>query len=302
MAAAATTQAAHQDLQLALNGETLWAVTAFDRASPQTTVEDLVRGSRKKVVPLRRSFIQSGARTRPEPGPLAAFVKNGDHRGLDLYLLFLATASHPPHSTRRSAKVWARAMDLESPADLSGTALASRKRRPPQGVAALAKVWARLERRRLIARKRIKRHTEITALREDGSDEPYTYPDGNSAADYYFSLPIAYWTAEDQWYRHLDLPELAVLLIARSRGDDFILPLEQAQRWYGISADTAERGLRGLMKRRLLVMREVRKPAPRAPDGFTLQRHYTLQPPFGPMRRRDSNAPERPHPRGHLED
>ncbi len=46
----------------------------------------------------------------------------------------------------------------------------------------------------------------------------------------------------------LSLPGKAVLLIAHSLRPGFALPVEKAPEWYGISADTAQRGLAELVK------------------------------------------------------
>ena len=60
-----------------------------------------------------------------------------------------------------------------------------------------------------------------------------------------------------------------MLLIALSLSDDFRLPAEDVPDWYGISADTASRGLRGLIDHELLVMRKHFKTAPLSPVGYT---------------------------------
>ena len=56
-----------------------------------------------------------------------------------------------------------------------------------------------------------------------------------------------------------------------------VLPAEKAPEWYGISADTAQRGLASLMKHDVLKVTRTHKPAPLAPKGFTYDSHYTLQ-------------------------
>jgi hypothetical protein len=89
-------------------------------------------------------------------------------------------------------------------------------------------------------------------------------------------VPFEYWTAPQHWYRTLNLPEKAVLLIALSCSPEFILPLEKAKAWYGVSPDTAERGLRGLQKKGVLLAESRVKAAPLSPLGYTRQRHYTL--------------------------
>lgn len=73
-----------------------------------------------------------------------------------------------------------------------------------------------------------------------------------------------------------------MLLVALSLSDDFILPERRAREWYGLSPDSAGRGLRGLKDRGLIYERVMQKAAPASPNGYTRQHHYTLMPPFGP--------------------
>jgi hypothetical protein len=251
-------------------------------ATSQETIQALLRrAKRKTAVPIRRSFLQGGELRSPRPGPLADFVRNRDDRGLELYLLAVAVASAEPWNIDEPANLWARVLDLDS---TDGTASAG-------ATSAVSKIWKRLEDRRLIARARVKRRASVTLLREDGSGRPYEHP--GKAIEAYLQLPLVYWTAPEAWYRTLDLAEKAVLLIALSRTDDFILPCEKAKTWYGISADTAERGLRGLGGRRLLTVREGYKTAALAPKGYTKDFHYTLGPPFGPRGVRSSHVAKR---------
>ena len=76
-----------------------------------------------------------------------------------------------------------------------------------------------------------------------------------------------------------------MLLIARTLGDGFRLPQESVPDWYGISADSASRGLHGLEAHGLLSIEKRYKEAPLTPQGYTAENHYTLQPPFGPVGR-----------------
>jgi hypothetical protein len=119
-------------------------------------------------------------------------------------------------------------------------------------------------------------------LREDGPGRRYQHP-GLDTADTpaegdYFRIPYAYWNADIQDWA--DLPTKAVLLIALSLQDDFLLPLDQGSRWYGLSKDSVRTGLRGLMTRRFLTVRTRRKPAPLTAAGFTTERRFTLAGPF----------------------
>jgi len=94
----------------------------------------------------------------------------------------------------------------------------------------------------------------------------------------YFKLPYSYWRLNIQ--NRIGLPAKAVLLIALSLREDFILPTERGVQWYGLSRDTVRKGLRDLRLLNFLSMWEVRKEAPLSAHGFTLERHYTLRAPF----------------------
>lgn len=253
-----------------------WPVPGPTKLPPATgdeTVDDLLRTSRRRTrsVPVRRSFVQQGTQGKPKPGPLAALLHAHDERGLDLFLLHRAMASAHPWDVTRDARVWARALGL--PGDGGSS------------VAAVSKTWRRLEKTHtLIRRERRGRLAKITALREDGSGNEYSFPTGTGRKEWYFRVPYSYWSASDRWYRNLSLPAKAVLLISLSLPTDFVLPTERAPDWYGISVDSAERGLReltsvGLLRRTLTV-----KKAPQAPLGIAQEYHYSLLPPMAQHR------------------
>lgn len=233
-------------------------------ASPQETIAALLGRSQRKgnAVPIRRSFVQQGPQRKPVPGPLARLVRNRDERGLDLYLLLHAVASAEPWDVTESASVWARTLGLYVPGSAES---------------AVSKTWGRLEKQNLIRRARKKRRTSVTLLDEDGSGTPYRHPAGMEP---YLKLPYQYWLAEEHWYQELKLPEKAILLIALSLPREFVLPVEKAPTWYGISTDTAGRGLRALRAEGLLSMRKEFKKAPLAPQGYTEQLVYSLRSPF----------------------
>jgi hypothetical protein len=238
-------------------------------ANQDETVEDLLRtsGRRSASVPLRRVFVQQGAQREPLPGPLAGLLRSHDERGLDLFLLHRAVASAEPWDVTRDARVWARALGLHEEAD--------------GGIAAVSKAWRRLdEGHHLIRRDRRGRLAKITALREDGMGKPYTYPSGVKRDERYFKLPYDYWTHTEGWYRTLPFRAKAMLLIALSLPAGFVLPSQRVPDWYGISADSADRGLRDLDKAGILSRKIVVKKAPQAPLGIAQEYHHTLRAPF----------------------
>jgi len=245
--------------------------TAFE------TIDEIVRQSgRRETTPLRTQFLQAadkqGVKT---PGPLASFVQRQDPQALRLYLLALTKASSKPWETALPAAVWARALNLDLPESKSA-------------VSKISKMWKRIEGRGLIERRRFKRMAHVHLLKEDGSGDPYDLP--HNVGDRYFRLPTVFFTdgpsAEERWYLTLNLAEISMLLIARSLGDGFRLPFEDMPAWYGISADTALKGLHGLADHHLIRIDKFYKKAPLAAKGFTLENHYTLLAPFGPVGRR----------------
>ncbi|MEO8291183.1 MAG: hypothetical protein ABI649_09355 [Gaiellaceae bacterium] len=153
---------------------------------------------------------------------------------------------------------------------------------PETAAATISKQWKWLEEQKLISREgRRGRYREIVMLREDGSGAAYL---PGLRGGQWFHVPFEYWT--HHWFGKLSLPAKAVLLIGLSLLDDFVLPETKAPTWYGISPDTAGRGLRSLREQGLLTVRRLKKPSEAAPLGFTVEHHYTLQPPFGPKGKR----------------
>lgn len=231
------------------------------------TVTALLERSGRQAVPLRRSFTQLRSKGGGA-GPLSLFVSQRRRRALDLYLLAHAAASSEPWDVALPATVWARMLGLQGRGALS----------------AVSRQWTWLERQRLISTHRHDAMRKITLLREDGSGAPYSHPgvadDGERPEGDYFTLPYAYWQLglPDR----IDLPTKAVLLIALSRPDDFILPLEHAAKWYAISPDSLRTGLRLLQTLGFLERRVLRESAPLTAAGFREERRYTLRPPFGP--------------------
>ena len=238
----------------------------------QETIKDLLDASKRptRSVPIRRAFVQGGTQQKPVPGPLATFVARHDEAALDLYLLFRAVASREPWNSAREAGVWARALGVAIDDDHLNRPAASR-------------VFRRLdEQHNLVSRKRSKRRLETTALLEDGSREPYTAPSRD-----YFRLPYAYWL--DDWYLRLSMPAKAVLLIGMSLKPGFILPLTQVRNWYGISDDTASKGLAELKRSKLMTARPGRERDWLTGPGWRHEMNYYLSPPF--HRRRKGGEP-----------
>jgi hypothetical protein len=131
----------------------------------------------------------------------------------------------------------------------------------------------RLEDRNLVKRGRSGRYSSVTLLREDGSGDPYQRPQW-TGGDRWLQLPYAYWLQGH--FVSLSLPAKAMLLIALSLPDDFHLPSERAADWYGISPDSAERGLRELRTVGLLRTDRRWVKNQRSDTGWTERLTYTL--------------------------
>ena len=235
-------------------------------ASSGDTLRELLlgRGSRRSFVPIARSFLQE-PRPGGGPGPLAHFVRSRRRRALNLYLLMHAVASTPPYDVSLPARVWARALEMPATA---GSAVQ------------ISTTISWLEDARLIETSRAGNSRRVVLLADDGSGRPYLHPATEPPGQRfgYFKLSFDYWL--DRWHRSLDLPATAVLLIALSLPDRFLLPQHHGAQWYGISRDTVRRGLLTLQRMGLLSYRTVEKPAPTAPAGVTRDRLYSLTGPL----------------------
>jgi len=233
--------------------------TGSDGLGARSPVGRLLARSGREFVPLRRSFV--GRREGPgDPRPpLARFVTGRREHALDLLLLAHALASAPPWDVTEYAETWARALVIGSPDTYAPV---------------ISENWSWIESEGLVTSERRNRRRVITLLIEDGTTDPYQRPTRD-----FFKLPHAYWTAG--WQKELDLPAKALLLIALSRGTQFLLPARQGADWYGISHDTIKRGLRTLKDHDLLEVSRKRKPAVNSPTGFKIEHRYTMRP-LGP--------------------
>lgn len=259
-------------------------------ATPKQTVEALLERSKRpnRALPLRNTFIQqkdSGWRSIG-PGPLRDFVFGGDSTALDLILLLRAVASGDSeddgYSVRLPAAVLARALAH------CGSSIS---------VPAVSKALTRLVARKQITKERSRRLTSVTILREDRSGEPYSHPGEDvdlglapTGVPVYFQLPYEYWL--EDWSLKLSLSAKTMLLVSLSLGKEFTLPVERAPDYYGFSADTAQRGFSQLVNAGILRRRSQRKVAPLAPEGYTLENHYTVLPPFNRMQPTDDVSEE----------
>lgn len=246
---------------------------AFEDEAPATEDETrayLLDRSKREFAPIYKGFVQNPKQVANRGAPLALFIRNGDLRGLHaflfLHVLISSGAGDNGWSTTLPLSVWARVFGTTRAADRQSASTAA------------TKVITRLATRKLVTRQRSGRAREVTVtlLRPDGSGDAYSRPDGTS--DRFLKLSNRFWT--DGWYKRLDLPATAMLLIALHEKPGFELPTERMPEWYGFSADTAERGLKTLHELVLLDVRKRVKKAPLSPTGSTQVNVYTLIGPF----------------------
>ncbi|MGH3906905.1 MAG: hypothetical protein ACRDTE_22395 [Pseudonocardiaceae bacterium] len=159
---------------------------------------------------------------------------------------------------------------------------------------AVSKIMKRLVDRNLVERSRTGRKADLALLREDGSGTKYERPLGKTKFERWLQLPHAYWL--EGHYAELSLPTKVILLIALSRDDGFSLPQDRAPQWYGISADSADEGLRELVNNGLL-HREYRwKEEPRSDTGWTKRYTYTPIGSFSKAERKQASASRQSKP------
>lgn len=233
-------------------------------STAEETLNDLLNPTRQRrrlTTPIRRSFLQD-----PEGGgaeaPLRWFVRERRELALDLLLLLHCTASAEPWDVEMPAMAWARALDMRQTVGSETT---------------VSKNWSWLESHDLIRSERHNRMRKVFMLKEDGSGTGYARPKGERRG--FFGFPLLYFT--QRWHENLSLAGKAVLLIALSQKPGFTLVTERASEWYGVSADTLQRGLQDLRDHGLLTTWLVARKAPRARLGVTSVNHHRLNPPFG---------------------
>ncbi|MGW3007797.1 hypothetical protein ACWC9R_03015 [Streptomyces sp. NPDC001219] len=236
---------------------------------PETIRLLLNRSQRpNRTVPVRRAFLQREERDGTKsPGALAALVRRSAKRPLDLYLLLSAVTSGGDFSVTEWSTTWARSVGI-----FDETA----------GTAAVSRAWKVLRELRLITRARGEGgKSTLTKLHEDGSGRPYTSP-GEGLGDPYFQLPYEYW--DNGWHHTLSLPGKAMLLIASTqRKLTFTLPQERIPDWYGISADSAGKGIRELSRHGILVhLEDEWFDTLKTRSGRGSRPVYSLCPPFTP--------------------
>lgn len=245
-------------------------------ATEDETRATLLERAKRPFAVILNEFVQVPKSKDPlqsRIGPLATFVNRGDLRALRAYLLLAAIISSGDSddgfSTTLPLGAWARAFDTTRHAD---TRAAS---------AAASKTIGRLVDRKVIARSRKgrERKVSITLLRPNGSGEPFIRKEEDGKLIPYFPLSNVFWT--EGWWNELDLPATAMLLVSlHEKSGEFKLPTENFPKWYGWSADTAERGLKKLVELGILEKTQKLTKAPLSPTGQARVNVYRVLPPF----------------------
>jgi hypothetical protein len=203
---------------------------------------------------------------------LADLVSAHQGRALDAYLLLLALEPILDADEPIEAAMWARLLDDE-----------------PRVAASVSRTWLQLERRGLITRERRKGHVHVLPRREDGKAS-YTRPGvrksgargadttgGWPAKDWYFVLPHTYW--ERGLDQRLGLAAKAMLLVslqATSTNATYWMRYEDAPKWYGLSEESVQRGLKQLRDEQLLVEHFQKIKSTRSATGLMTRTHYAL--------------------------
>ena len=247
----------------------------------QQSIEALLAETHRGIVPIRKVFVQQGHGRTTRPGPLATFLRSHDDRGLEAYLFLHAMASAAaPYNCVLSSGVWVRVLGLAQNAEL----------RSARG--AVSKIMKRLADRKLVERSRTGRKANLALLCEDGSKTKYERLLGKSKFDRWLQLPHAYWL--EGHYTELNLPAKVILLIALSLDDGFPLPQDRAWDWYGISADSADEGLRELVNKGLLRREYHWEDSSRSDTGWTKRYTYTPIGSFSKAERKKASVSRRP--------
>lgn len=241
-------------------------------SSSRDTRDHLIARAGRPFAPVPNIFIQTPGKGGSKPGPLAKFVTNKDKRGLLAFLFLHTIISNGDRddgwSTTLDLRVWARALDTTEHAELASASSAA------------TKILSRLVKRNLITRRRSgrQRAVTVTLLKGDGTTDKYERPSGKTQEDRFLRLNNEFW--HDDWNHKLDLPAIAMLLVALKEKPTFSLATDHTAGWYGWSPDTAAKGFKQLRDTGLLEVTQEKYANPLSPIGVSTKNIYRLLPPF----------------------
>ncbi len=223
--------------------------------------------------PLRKIFVQRPNTEKSRPSILGAMVHARQERPLDALLLLHALEPV-----------------LDSPLPLGTWARMLSRGKVPCSSAAASKAFDALAKRRLITRQASGSKVIVKPLLEDGLGKAWTRP-GQSRRTLgpgYFVIPYTYWTGG--LVDELTLPGKTMFLIIlaeTSQKLSFAMAVERAQKWYGVSERTAERGYQQLRRAGILLERRQVVADPRSPTGLRAVWHRALKDPYSTSARDD---------------
>ncbi len=232
-------------------------------ASRDLLLPDMLARTGRHGVPIRRRFLQTdgAGADGSRAATLAKMLRGRDGSTLDAYLLIHAMASaSEPYRAAYFSSSWVRLMRFDQ--DAAPAAASSR----------WSKTATRLEKLKLIERKRVGNVQEYHLLDEAGNGDPYKRPT-KLADGRWFSLPYEYWL--DGWDAKLSTAEKVMLLIALDQPDGFQIPYDRFSKWYGVSESTAKRGLTGLARRGIIDVHTDWHSNGRSEFGWVEVRSYT---------------------------
>lgn len=235
------------------------------RPPREVFLEQMLTGTKRGFVPIRRTFLQKPPGTKGTRGAQLAEL-TANQSALDAYLLLHALASSSePYQAEYPVATWVQLLRLDEAATT------------PAANSRWSKVVTKLTDLHLVDRTRSGNHMQYLLLDESGDTSPYVRP-RTAAQGHYFKLPYSYWAAG--YDVTLSLPEKLMLLIGLDQRDGFKLPFNQAKAWYGVSENTARRGLRGLADHGLVTAESTYEPSAKSPNGWAEIIRYTMTGPF----------------------
>jgi hypothetical protein len=233
-----------------------------DELGPKEARAALLAQAKRGYVPIRKTFVQRpkdstdpAGRPSARASVLYDLVHSRNHQALDLFLLIHALQPILSGSPLELS-TWAHIMSTKQP--VSSTAV--------------SRAIATLEKYNLVVREDTSRTPVLRLKREDGSNADWTRPGAEEEeGPGYFVIPHAYWNADLS--EDLTLPGKALFLILlhdtqNPRTPAFAMAVDRAQKWYGISERTAERGYRelddtGYLQTKIQKVADPRHPAKR---------------------------------------
>lgn len=234
----------------------------------------LLASAQRGYAPLRKEFVQKTRGSGERASVLARLVTGRHERPLDA-LLLLHALEPVVRNDPLDIATWARLLGSE---------------KTPWAPNAVTKAFSTLVELELVRRERAGRRADITPLNETGDGSTWTRPgevEGNSGPGY-FVIPYAYWNTGLCDTLRLAGKAMFLIILAETqdpRKTSFLMPVERAAEWYGLSERTAERGYAQLRDAGVLLVHGRKVPDPRHPAGRRDEFHRALNGPYSTFSR-----------------